>query len=82
MTAYTLPPRLSLSQRLLFAVPVLGRIAKEVTYGDADNIYYALASFVSAWGCAVLLFGLPGLYIPALLLVPVVMGLLVAISRG
>ena len=63
-------------------MPVLGRIAKEVTYGDADNIYYALASFVSAWGCAVLMFGLPGLYTPALLLVPVVMGLLVAISHG
>lgn len=82
MAAYTLPKSLPLSQRLLFSVPLLGRMAKEVTYGDADNIYYALLTLVSAWGCAFVTFGLPGLYVPALLLVPVVLLALVLLSRG
>lgn len=80
--AYTLPDRLPLWQRILFAIPVLGRISKEVAYGKAENFAYALATLVSLWGCSILLFGIPGLYLPALALVPVMFILLVAISRG
>ncbi|ANP36194.1 hypothetical protein JL2886_01275 [Phaeobacter gallaeciensis] len=82
MTAYTLPERLSLWQRLLFAIPLLGRICKEVAYGAKENIYYALGTFVSLWGCSVVMFGVPGLYIPALCLVPVMFTLLILITRG
>ncbi|MGR3762122.1 hypothetical protein ACUXV3_18640 [Roseobacteraceae bacterium NS-SX3] len=81
-TAYALPERLTLWQRILFAVPLLGRMAKEVAYGAQENIYYALATFVSLWGCSALLFGLPGLYIPAVALVPVVFALLITVTRG
>lgn len=79
---YTLPKQVGLGEKLIFRLPLLGRIYKEVAYGEADNIYYALASFISAWGCAVLLFGLPGLYIPAVCLVPVVFSVLVLITLG
>ncbi|KIC30821.1 hypothetical protein [Leisingera sp. ANG-S5] len=82
MSAYTLPARLTLWQRILFAVPLLGRIFKEVAYGPEENIGYALATFVSLWGCSVLLFGIPGLYIPALCMVPVMFLVLLSITRG
>ncbi|WP_278921291.1 MULTISPECIES: hypothetical protein [Pseudophaeobacter] len=80
--AYTLPDRLPLWQRILFALPLLGRIAKEVAYGPEENFIYALISLVCLWGCSVLLFGIPGLYLPAVALVPVIFTLLIAITRG
>lgn len=82
MSTLSLPARLPLWQRILFAVPVLGRISKEVAYGPEENLSYAIAAFVCLWGCSVMLFGIPGLYIPALCLVPVMFTLLILISRG
>jgi hypothetical protein len=34
------------------------------------------------WGLSVATWGIPGLYIPALVMVPVIMGILLLISRG
>lgn len=34
------------------------------------------------WGLSIAAFGIPGLYIPAVIAVPVIFGLLVLISRG
>ncbi|GLP85971.1 hypothetical protein [Tritonibacter mobilis] len=82
MTAYTLPPKLTTFERIIFRVPVLGRIWKEVSYGDEGNIYYAIVTFISLWGISIMLFGLPGLYLPALALVPVMWIILILISRG
>ena len=82
MSAYTLPQRLTLAQRILFAVPILGRIIKEVAYGPRENIYYALATFASLWASAVMLFGLPALYLPAVAMVPVMFAVLITITRG
>ena len=71
MSAYTLPSKpLPFWQRLLFAVPIFGRIGKEVAYGEEENFSYALFAFFCAWGCSIVLFGLPGLYLPAVALVP------------
>jgi hypothetical protein len=78
----TLPDRLPLWQRLLFAIPLIGRISKEVAYGETENFVYALITLVCLWGCSVLLFDIPGLYLPAVALVPVMFVLLIAISRG
>ncbi len=82
MTAYTLPPKLTTFERIIFRVPVLGRIWKEVSYGDEGNIYYAIVTFISLWGISIMLFGLPGLYLHALALVPVMWIILILISRG
>ena len=82
MTTLSLPARLPLWQRTLFAVPVLGRVSKEIAYGPAENFAYALAAFVCLWGCLIMLFGIPGLYLPAVALVPVMFTLLILISRG
>ncbi|MFW8634506.1 hypothetical protein [Cribrihabitans pelagius] len=82
MPAYTLPRRLSPAQRFLFSVPLLGRMSKEIAYGPRENAYYALATGLSLWASAVMLFGLPALYLPALALVPVIFALLITITRG
>ncbi|WOI31487.1 hypothetical protein R1T40_10950 [Tritonibacter scottomollicae] len=82
MTAYTLPPKLTTFERIVFRLPILGRIWKEVSYGDEGNVYYALATFFSLWGILVMLFGLPGLYLPAVALVPIMFVILILISRG
>jgi len=82
MTAYTLPPKLTTFERIVFRVPIIGRIWKEVSYGEEGNIYYALATFFSLWGILIMLFGLPGLYLPAVALVPIMFVILILISRG
>ncbi|PKQ11752.1 MAG: hypothetical protein CVT70_12520 [Alphaproteobacteria bacterium HGW-Alphaproteobacteria-1] len=46
------------------------------------KILLSVAVFVAAWATSVVLWGIPGLYIPALALVPVIWGLLLMISRG
>lgn len=82
MAAIDVPTRPPFWQRAVFSVPIFGRMAREVAYGDEENLFYAAVAFLSGWGCSVLLFGLPGLYLPALALVPVMFLVLIVISRG
>jgi hypothetical protein len=82
MSVSDLSPRLPLWQRLFFAVPVIGWIARDLLFGDKDNIWYALIGFVSLWAAAALTFGLPGLYLPALALVPIIWICLIFIAWG
>lgn len=42
----------------------------------------AVVVFLALWATSVALFGIPGLYIPALALVPVIWTVLIIISRG
>ncbi len=42
----------------------------------------AVVVFLALWATSVALFGVPGLYIPALALVPVMWVVLIIISRG
>ncbi|GAW33745.1 hypothetical protein RA2_00788 [Roseovarius sp. A-2] len=54
---------------------------------DADAaavgpILLSLAVFIAGWGTSIALWGIPGLYIPALALVPVMWVVLLIISRG
>lgn len=65
-----------------YAVPILGWMARDVVEGDADNIWYLLAAVLSLWGIAVLSWGMPALYLPAVALVPLFMLLLVLMTRG
>lgn len=68
--------------RLFFLVPVIGWMAHDVDKHGPDNIIYGLVSIISLWGIAILLFGYPGLIIPALMLAPVILGLLIALTWG
>ncbi len=63
--------------------------AHEAHHGhdDADAaavgpILLSLAVFIAGWGTSIVLWGIPGLYIPALALVPVMWVVLLLISRG
>lgn len=67
-------------QRLFFAIPVIGWVAKDLLFGDKNNVWFALIGFVSLWMCSALTFGLPGLYLPALALVPVIFIVLLLIT--
>ncbi|MDZ7709534.1 MAG: hypothetical protein U5K36_05200 [Roseovarius sp.] len=54
---------------------------------DADTfttlrILLTVAVLVAGWATSVALWGIPGLYIPALALVPVAWVMLIVISRG
>lgn len=68
--------------RMLLAIPVLGWIARDLLYGDADNIWYLLVAVLSLWAIAVMTWGVPALYLPALAMVPVMFVILIWISRG
>lgn len=46
------------------------------------RILLSLAVLVAGWATSVVLWGIPGLYIPALAMVPVVWVVLLIISRG
>lgn len=63
--------------------------ARDVTHADHDAdaaavvpIFLGLAVFIAGWATSIALWGIPGLYIPALALVPVMWVLLLLISRG
>lgn len=78
--AHTTP--LPFWQRLFFAIPVIGWVARDLIFGDKNNIWFALIAFVSLWLSSALVFGLPGLYLPALALVPIIFVTLIVITWG
>lgn len=45
-------------------------------------ILLSVAVFLAGWATSIVLWGIPGLYIPALALVPVIWVMLILISRG
>lgn len=45
-------------------------------------LFVAVAVFLALWGTSIALFGVPGLYMPAVALVPVMYVILILISRG
>jgi len=67
---------------LLRRIPIIGAVARELAEGDPDYPFYLLLAVVSAWGCAVFLWGLPALYLPAIALAPAVMFVLIGLTRG
>ncbi|MBO9446189.1 hypothetical protein [Ruegeria sp. R14_0] len=82
MSAIEMPGRLPIWQRLLFAIPLFGWMARDVAHGKPEEWGYTAVAIFSMWGCSALLFGLPGLYIPAVMMVPVMFLILLLISRG
>ncbi|TCP60707.1 hypothetical protein EV663_10865 [Rhodovulum bhavnagarense] len=66
----------------LLSVPVLGWILRDLMHGDADNIWYLIGGGLCLWALAVIKWGVLGLYLPAVAAVPVVMIILLLITRG
>lgn len=76
----SVPANLPLWQRFFYAIPVIGWIARDLIFGDKNNFWFALIMFVSLWMISALTFGLPGLYIPAVALVPIIFTILMFIT--
>lgn len=82
MTTAATPPSLPFWQRVFFKIPVIGWVARDLLFGDKNNVWFAIIGFVSLWMSAALTFGLPGLYLPAVALVPVIFIVLLLITKG
>ncbi|PTW98851.1 hypothetical protein [Pararhodobacter aggregans] len=65
-----------------YRLPILGAMAREWTDGDPDFPLYVILALVSIWGIAITLFGLPALYLPAVVAAPLMVVMLVLITRG
>lgn len=76
------PPRLSRLERVLYAVPLIGWMLKDVVHGDPDNVYWFIFTLGALWIMAIMAFGYPAIILPALAAVPVAFLTLVLISRG
>jgi len=67
---------------LIYRIPVLGAIAREWAEGDRDFPFVLILALLSAWACAVAIWGLPALYIPAVIAAPGMLVMLVVLTRG
>ena len=77
-----LPPQTPALQRMFYAIPLIGWIARDVAFGSPDNIWYALVIILTVWLVAIMTWGYPALIIPYLAAVPVMFVILILISRG
>ncbi len=68
--------------RGLFALPILGWIAHDIAHKGEENIYYALVILLTVLALAVKTWGLVALGLTGVAMVPVMMALLIAITRG
>jgi hypothetical protein len=74
--------RLPVWERMLYAIPFIGWMIKDVVHGESDNIYHFLAGMVFLWIILGIVFGYPGIIIPALVFTPVILFTLLLITRG
>ena len=69
-------------RRGVHAIPLLGRITREVTEGDRDNKYYLAVILLTLWLMAGMTWGLPALVVPFVMAAPLCLVMLVALTRG
>ena len=74
--------RPSLGRRLFYMIPILGWTAHDINEKGEDNLIWGLATVPLLWACLALTFGYPGIIIPALVLVPVILVYLILVSWG
>jgi hypothetical protein len=67
--------------RFILSLPIVGTIARDVAYGDADNIWYALVIVLTGLILAIGQWGLAALVLFCLPLVALAFGLIVAFAR-
>ncbi|EKE44453.1 hypothetical protein OCGS_1291 [Oceaniovalibus guishaninsula JLT2003] len=77
-----IPPRTPLHLRILLHVPVLGWMARDVLFGDRNNLWFALIAIVSVWIMAIAAWGIVAVYLPVVFLVPAVFVLLFLVTNG
>jgi hypothetical protein len=67
--------------RVILALPVVGTIVRDVVYGDADNIWYALVIVLTGLILSIGQWGLAALVLVCLPLVALAFGLIVVFAR-
>lgn len=72
----------SLFERIVFSVPILGRMLREVVYGEKDNIYYFLVTIFTLWFLAMLTWGYAAFIVVMLMAVPSMFVVLILITVG
>jgi len=65
-----IPPETPWYQRILLQIPVIGWIARDVMFGDRDNVLYFAAIVATVWILSVAQWGVLVLLIPFTLAVP------------
>lgn len=68
--------------RSVYAVPLVGRIAREVVEGEADNKWYLAVMLFTLWVLAIAAWGLPAVALPFVMAVPFCLAMLVLLTRG
>lgn len=77
-----IPPATPVLKRALLQIPVLGWIARDVLFGDRDNIWYALVIVLTGLILALSTWGIAALVVTCVALVPVIFATLILISWG
>lgn len=67
---------------LIYRIPLIGALAREWAEGDPDFPLVFAVTLILVWACAVAIWGLPALYLPAVAAVPVMFVFLILITLG
>lgn len=70
-----------MAAHLFYGIPLIGWIARDVVFGDKDNIWYALAILATNWMFAIMTWGYAAIIIPYLAMVPVCFFFIIVMSR-
>ena len=76
-----LPASLPRAARAFLALPVIGRIAREVAFGDKDNIWYLLVILLTGLVLSIAQWGLAALVIFYLPFVAIAFGFIIVFSK-
>lgn len=74
--------RRPLPLRLLFAVPVLGWMLRDMAEGDDQAILWFAVTVICALACVTLLFGLPGLVLGMIGMAFFTLTMVLLVTRG
>lgn len=69
-------------KRVVYAIPLLGWLIRDAAEGGETAFAFFLVNIALFWLLAALLFGFPGIIIPALVAVPTVFVILIMLTRG
>lgn len=67
---------------ILYRIPLFGWMLRDALEGREDAPVWFAANVAMLWGLSFIVFGYAGLIVPALAMVVVVMGLILAITVG
>jgi hypothetical protein len=76
------PARLSLVQRVVFSIPVLGWMLRDVARGGEQELLWFAATLAFSLACATMIFGLPGLVAGMLIMTVLALTAIVLITFG